>query len=191
MKLTTRLTTRHVLALSLSVLAAMATHAPAASAGTGAEAVASCERVADLPPYPYNFITVTAPKLDAVYNQIIYPGGWLVSNPLQWVKYRAHLYRYQSGRWTKIVSGPWLATQVSAANLSGSWYDETRRQWVRGSTTFDGFAVGGWAYRVAAEYLWVPFFDSVGSSYAPEHWLPHVDDRKGAYYMSQVAYCVY
>jgi hypothetical protein len=158
--------------------------------GSGAAAQANCERNEYLG-VVYHWIQVTAPRLDPTTNQLVYPNGYVVTNPLQWVKYRAHLYRYQSGRWTKLQSSPFYWTQVSGANLSGAWYNDATRRWERGDHRFDIPLLGGWAYRVSAEYQWVPFYDAVGSMYVPEQWLAHIDDRKDAYYLSQVAYCVY
>jgi hypothetical protein len=107
------------------------------------------------------------------------------------VKYRAHLYAWQYGRWTKVLSSPFYWQQVGGGKPeSGAWWDESTRRWVRGDHRFNILRLTGTAYRVSVENVWLPFYGSVGSAYSPEQWVPHIDDRKGAYYLSQVDYCV-
>ena len=176
-----------------AVLAA-ATLAPAASAQTGATAVANCQRL-EYAGTVRHYIKVTAPRLNANYDMLTYPNGYVLHNPLQWVKFTVHLNRYEQGAWRWLNSSPTFYQQVraNASSQPGAWQYYNGQRWVlaSGSHEFNILRLSGLAYRVSMEVEWLPFYGQVGYEKIPNHWIPHMDDRKGPYNMAQDPWCVY
>jgi hypothetical protein len=164
----------------IAAVAALAMASPAA-AGNGTPATAAC--------WPGRIIT-HAPTLSAATNMLTYPNGTVLSNPLQTVGYKAHLFRATSSGWSHVVSGPLLQQNVRTfAEGQTSWFDTTSRQWVQGPTYFSITYRG--RYRVAVEYFWYAFpGTSFGADYAYD-WIYHYDYRTNPYSLGAQTVCDY
>jgi len=175
--------------------------APSANAWYGWGAQANCERL-EFSTGVRHWIQVTAPSLRVYgdWNNAIINGAF-VSPFRQWVEYRAHLYRLESTGWRKIESSPSYGQWVtSGTNERGAWWRWTGGYvgwWsgpVRGDHSFEigKYGLRNQAYAVTAEYWWTAL-DQTGTGYdhQREYSIPLTDDRKDAFYLSQVDRCYY
>jgi hypothetical protein len=187
------------LAVVAATLAGLFSPAPAhAWYGWGAQG--NCERV-EFSTGVRHYIQVTAPTLNVYGNwssAII--NGVFISPLNQWVEYRAHLYRLESYGWRKLESSPvygqWRTSGSSESNAWWRWSGGYVGWWagpIRGDHSFEigKYGLRNQAYAVSVEYWWRAFADGSGADYQREYFVPLIDDRKGAYYLSQVDRCYY
>ena len=121
-------------------------------------------------------VMVTSPTMTPSREVVILPDGTIVTDPPQWVAFRAHVAKWNGAAWGHAALGDWKAARVTHAgnNLADTWWNLRTNQWEAGTTSFSVYVSG--YYRVYAEYYWYGDY-GYPSGYTGTVWTPYHSDN--------------